>query len=160
MSIISIALLFLCVGIIGYGFALFVLESPYLKPLANFCKRKGEGDGKLAKLFKLLYDGLNCATCSGFWGGILGGLFFVKPMALSDIHLWPLSLLWVFLCGLVGSAFSTGAYYLMGFYFDWRKLKEVDEKYARVEDMIFKFSDSMAAEKKNENSTPDSTDTK
>lgn len=128
MTALALTILSLLVsGIVGYGFGLFVIESPYVKPLTERVARMAESAvGRKKKLLEILHKGMECYTCSGFWGGLLCGSVFVSPMSLrlSTLTIWA----WLFCCALAGSAMGTAGSYMMNYYFDWRKLKGLSQE--------------------------------
>jgi hypothetical protein len=115
---------YIIVGVTGFGGALFVVESPYLKPLLSYIEKRREQaeNEKVKSVLAMLVKGMGCMTCSGFWASLLCGFVFLVPLTVylqSTLTIWA----WLLSCALFGSGVSTAGSYLMNLYFDWRKLK-------------------------------------
>ena len=103
-------LLFLC--FVSFGFSLFIVESPYFDPIRKFVKKKN---------WTIFLKGLQCYTCTGFWGGLIFSGFywgyFITDFRLSIFQKIAL----VFFGACAGCGFSTACSYLMDWYLIHRK---------------------------------------
>lgn len=110
ISVLVRLLILLISGLVSFGFALFVMESPYTKPIVDFFEQRKEKN----YFYSVVAKGLQCPMCSGFWGGILSALFLKSVLAWSG-----LSFIGIFSLGLLGSAVSLCLYYLREIAFTW-----------------------------------------
>jgi hypothetical protein len=103
-------LIVLVFGLASFGFALFVLESPYTEPIVHwFEQRKNQN-----WFYRICSKGLSCPLCSGFWGGVLS--WFCLKNTLFGSH--P-TILDTFVLGCLGGATSLCLYYLREIAFKW-----------------------------------------
>lgn len=100
--------------LISYGGSLFIIESPYIPPLVRKLENWPITSSYLKRARDIIVKGLRCYTCSGFNIGWIAALTF---WILWKFQFSPISILFIFLMGCLGSGFSTLMSYLMSYYF-------------------------------------------